>query len=264
MSNTIHSTRLGRVISTEEAHEIDDFLGFVQEYQVIVLRGASLSISEQMELTRRLGVAEQSWEDAHPDCEYLQLMDSRKQKKLTIKSSSKYWHLDRSFMPVPTRYTLLHAVEIGNGARGTQFVDSRRLMNSFPPSSTERLRDLSAEHDFALRFPEIMGAKGVTEQRISELRKKYPPSIHPLVHQSKFGESLYFNELCVGRVVGVSDSESAELVSLMTRSLHDHASIYEHVWQPNDTLIWDNFATIHRARPDGTQGVRVLHRSTAF
>ena len=41
--------------------------------------------------------------------------------------------------------------------------------------------------------------------------------------------------------------------------------IYRHIWQPNDLVIWDNRATMHRARPfaDMTHR-RELRRTTTL
>ena len=263
MNGTSSETTLGKVFSIHEFEKFSDLKTCVEKHQVLVLRGASLSIDDQIQLTKKLGQVEEAWEDRHPSNKYLQLMDSRFQKKIDVKSSSKYWHLDRSFMPQPTRFTMLHAKQIGEGARGTQFLDSRRILRSLPASLLNTIHDLEAEHDFTLRFPEIMEAKGVSGVRVSELTRKYPPSRHPLVMNSPFGEGLYFSELCTRRILDVPLNQSNRIISQLSAALVDKTAFYEHVWQPNDTLIWDNHATIHRARPDGFNGVRILHRSTA-
>ncbi len=40
---------------------------------------------------------------------------------------------------------------------------------------------------------------------------------------------------------------------LLLRDLMEHATqpqfVYRHVWRPGDLVIWDNRATMHRARP---------------
>lgn len=235
----------------------------VERHQVVVIRGLELDVSQQMEITRLLGEPEESWEDHHPKSKFLQLMDSRTQVRIAGKSSSKFWHLDRSFMPRPTRFTLLHAVKIGDGARGTQFINSRRVLASLPEDLALRLDQLHAIHDFTLNFPRVMTAKGYDRSRITTLKKMYPPAIHPMTRKSEYGDSLYFSELCVARIVELSPDESDRLIDLLRSFTLTWNEVIEHTWRPRDTLIWDNFSTIHRARPDGAQGIRVLHRSTA-
>lgn len=234
----------------------------VQLNRVIVLK-RNLELDEQILLTKSLGEIEPAWEDAHPACKQMQLMDSRLQKKINIKSSSRYWHLDRSFMKQPTRYTILHAKRVGPGARGTQFIDSIGLFDSLPEHLQSRLRELHAIHDFSFKFPSIMKAKNFEAARILAHENIYPATTHPLVRRSEMGESLYFSELCVKGFVELCATESTNLLKFLSSLLNDGSKFYEHQWQEGDTLIWDNFTTIHRTRPDCIQGLRILHRSTA-
>lgn len=243
--------------------ELENLRAIVEEHQVVVVRNLSLSLDSQIEITTLLGQPEEAWEDRHPSSKFLQLMDSRTQIKIDRKSSSKYWHLDRSFMPHPTRFTFLHAVQVGNGACGTQFIDARDLYMRLSNEVRDVIRNLDAIHDFSLHFPDVMEAKGYEGKQIGNLKRKYPPSRHPLVRVSEYGDSLYYSELCVGRVRGVSDQESEKILEEIRDTVARTEQIYEHIWQPHDTLIWDNYSTIHRARPDGAQGLRVLTRSTA-
>lgn len=243
--------------------ELKNLRGLVEKHQVVVIRNLPLTCDSQIEVTALLGQPEQAWEDKHPSSKFLQLMDSRTQIKIDRKSSSKYWHLDRSFMPHPTRFTCLHAVKVGPSARGTQFIDARNLYARLSNEVRAAIRNLDAVHDFSLHFPDVMEAKGYEERRIGYLKGTYPPSKHPLVRMSEYGDSLYYSELCVGRVLGVSKLESEKILEKIQDAVARTDQIYEHIWKPHDTLIWDNYSTIHRARPDGTQGLRVLTRSTA-
>ena len=53
---------------------------------------------------------------------------------------------------------------------------------------------------------------------------------------------------------------------IFLRELNEHATqhqfIYSHEWQPNDLVIWDNRATMHRATRYDSDQVRDLHRTT--
>jgi len=50
------------------------------------------------------------------------------------------------------------------------------------------------------------------------------------------------------------------------RDLTEHATqrqfIYAHVWRQWDLVMWDNRATMHRARPFNNDEVRDMHRTT--
>ena len=50
------------------------------------------------------------------------------------------------------------------------------------------------------------------------------------------------------------------------RDLNEHATqrkfVYAHVWQPHDLVMWDNRATMHRARRYDHTEVRDMRRTT--
>ena len=52
----------------------------------------------------------------------------------------------------------------------------------------------------------------------------------------------------------------------LLRDLTEHATqrenVYAHVWQPHDLVMWDNRATMHRARRYDDKQIRDLHRTT--
>lgn len=251
-------------ISKQEIDDVKNLRDFLVEKQLVILRDCELSIKEQISLTKRLGEVEPAWEDEHPDCPQMQLLDSRRQVKISQKSSSKYWHVDRSFMMNPTRFTVLHGVQIGSGARGTEFLDARDLYSSFSEDSQMELQKLTAIHDFSYRFPDIMRAKGYAEERIDALSNLYPQTRHPLVRKSKFGHSLYFNELCVSGFENVDCAYGEQVIDDILKNMRASVDVFKQVWEPGDTVIWDNFSCIHRASSDQRDGLRILHRTTAI
>ena len=234
----------------------------MEKHQFVVLRKQSLTLEEQVQLTSLLGEPEPSWEDQHPDNEFVQLMDSRFQIKITEKSSSKYWHLDRSFMRYPTRFTVLYAKQADIGSRGTQILDARLLCSRVQSAIDIELSSLRAVHAFSLRFPDIMRAKGHDPLKIERQISIYPDVVQPLVRKSEFGNSLYFSELCVKKILDLADEDSLRIISLALTAMKGQDMVYEHEWHRGDVLIWDNFSTVHRANPAGTSNMRVLHRTT--
>ena len=69
--------------------------------------------------------------------------------------------------------------------------------------------------------------------------------------------------LFVGRhafgIPGLDRAESRRLIrSLVDFVVSDPARVYTHRWRPGDTLLWDNRAIAHRARPYDYAEPRVL------
>ena len=60
---------------------------------------------------------------------------------------------------------------------------------------------------------------------------------------------LYVNRLMTDHIVGMDRAESDTLLEDLFQVLEDPSHSYEHVWQPDDLVIWDNRCSIH-ARTD--------------
>ena len=235
----------------------------VKRHQFVVLRKQDLTLEQQVDLTSALGTPEQCWEDRHPENEMVQLMDSKVQKTCAGQGSSQYWHLDRSFMAVPTRFTVLYAKYADASSRGTQILDGRLLYTRVENAVDTALVDLSAVHAFAYRFPDIMKAKGRSEVEIVRKMSAYPDVVHPLVRVGDLGNALYYSDLCVKEIHNVSSERSRSIIEAIKSFLNAQDMVYEHRWRKGDVLIWDNFSTIHRAGRSITNMERVLHRTTA-
>jgi alpha-ketoglutarate-dependent 2,4-dichlorophenoxyacetate dioxygenase len=65
-----------------------------------------------------------------------------------------------------------------------------------------------------------------------------------------------------GTIVGWPVPEARALL----RDLIEHATqrslVYAHEWKQWDLVMWDNRATMHRARPFDAKEVRDMHRTT--
>ena len=97
-------------------------------------------------------------------------------------------------------------------------------------------------------------------------RKALPPVIHSLVrtHPATGRKALYLASHA-SHIVGWPVPEGRMLI----RDLMEHATqpqfVHTHQWQVGDLVIWDNRATMHRARPfDLDQYKRDMRRATVM
>jgi len=249
-------------LSTLESKELKRLLN---KYQLIIIKNQSLSLIQQTELTRKLGEIELAWEDKHPESDYVQYLSNRKRTYPSFKSSSKYWHSDRSFCKTPSRYTFLQAIEISTGSASTNFCDMRSAYTTLPCNIKSLCNELTAVHAFDYKFPEIMRRKGFSESIIQKHLKMYSDVIHPLVKKNKdFNyKALYLNELTICKIVELNYKESRKLLNLLyCHSLLNSDFQYNHHWDKGDFLIWDNESLIHRASRKSSNGARELFRTT--
>jgi taurine dioxygenase len=59
---------------------------------------------------------------------------------------------------------------------------------------------------------------------------------------------LFVNELMTDSIVELDDSDSEALLEELWSYLDDDAVRYEHEWQVNDLIVWDNLSLQHGRR----------------
>ena len=67
----------------------------------------------------------------------------------------------------------------------------------------------------------------------------------------------------VSHVEGMDLNEGRALIQEVLAGATEERFVYQHVWQANDLVVWDNRSTLHRLRPyEITERRRVMHRVT--
>jgi alpha-ketoglutarate-dependent 2,4-dichlorophenoxyacetate dioxygenase len=95
---------------------------------------------------------------------------------------------------------------------------------------------------------------------------KLKGAVHPLVRTNpRTGRRALYLASHASRIMDWPVPEGR----LLLRDLVEHATqpqfVYRHIWQDGDLVIWDNLATMHRARPfDDTRYRRELRRVTTL
>jgi alpha-ketoglutarate-dependent 2,4-dichlorophenoxyacetate dioxygenase len=174
--------------------------------------------------------------------------------------ANRLWHTDASFENPPGRYSLLSARVLPPAGADTEFADMRAAWDALPENLQQQLDDLTVHHSIAYSR-QTLGFDFSAEE-LDKLRG----AIHPLVRRNPVTKrrSLYLASHA-SRIVEWSLPEGR----LMLRELMEHATqpqfVYRHRWQEHDLVIWDNRATMHRARPfEDLKHRRELRRVTTL
>jgi alpha-ketoglutarate-dependent 2,4-dichlorophenoxyacetate dioxygenase len=142
----------------------------------------------------------------------------------------------------------------------TEYADMRAAYVALPEDEKIRLEGLRAHHSIAYSR-QVLGFE-FSESEQDALKG----AIHPLVRtipRSK-RRSLYVASHA-SRIIDWPVPEGR----LLLRDLIEHATrpefVYRHQWRVGDLVIWDNRATMHRARPfDDAKYRRELRRVTTL
>jgi len=174
--------------------------------------------------------------------------------------ANRLWHTDASFENPPGRYSLLSTRVLPPTGADTEFADTRAAWEALSETLQAQLHGLTVHHSIAYSR-QTLGFEFSAEE-LDKLRG----AVHPLVRRNPASgrRSLYLASHA-SRIVEWSLPEG----KLMLRELMEHATqpqfVYRHRWQEHDLVIWDNRATMHRARPfEDLKHPRELRRVTTL
>ncbi|MDO8776555.1 MAG: TauD/TfdA family dioxygenase [Burkholderiaceae bacterium] len=161
-------------------------------------------------------------------------------KSIGVTDAGSFWHVDRSYVAKPAWLSFLFALEVpfnddGTPTGDTEFSSMTAAFKALPQAMREKLEKLNATHQYVFRWSEDNGSM--------------PPVLHPisLKHPVSKEPCLFVNKGFTNRIPDLSEDESKVLLE----ELFEHAAkpefLYRHKWQKGDVVIWDNYATQHRA-----------------
>lgn len=174
--------------------------------------------------------------------------------------SNRLWHTDASFQDPAGRYSMLSARVVPSVPADTEFADMRAAYDALDDEMKTRLQPLRVHHTIVYSR-HLLGFDFSPSER-----ERLPGAVHPLVRTlpGSGRKSLYLA------------SHAAEIIDwplpegrLILRDLIEHATqrefTWRHEWRLHDFVIWDNRATMHRARPfDDTKHRREMRRTTTL
>src|SRR5512144_3134224 len=173
---------------------------------------------------------------------------------------NRLWHTDASFQDPPGRYSMLSAKVVPPVDADTEFADMRAAYDALPDAEKVRLEGLRVHHSIAYSRQTLGFEFSETEQEALK------GAVHPLVRTiPRSGRHSLYLASHASRIIDWPVPEGR----LLLRELIEHATqprfVYRHQWRVGDLVIWDNRATMHRARPfDDTRYRRELRRVTTL
>jgi alpha-ketoglutarate-dependent 2,4-dichlorophenoxyacetate dioxygenase len=245
----------------------------MDEYAVLVFHGQHLDDEQQLAFTQSLGEIEHAIGTSlrAPD-EYrlpttfadVSNLDKHNQvygrddRRRLFGIGNRLWHSDSSFKVVPAKYSLLHARAIPSKGGNTEFADMRAAYDALDAETKAEIENLICEHSQIFSRQQI-GFSDFTDEE----RERFRPVRQRLVrtHPSSGRKSVYLASHA-GGIVGWPVPEAR----IFLRDLIEHATqrqfVYAHQWSVGDLVMWDNRATMHRARPFPAHEPRDMRRTT--
>jgi alpha-ketoglutarate-dependent 2,4-dichlorophenoxyacetate dioxygenase len=256
-------------LSREQAAEIEKGM---DEFGVMVFHDQRFTDETQMAFSRNFGELELATNNLRETKEQrlgVHIADisnldannnvlARENRRRLFSLGTRLWHSDSSFKVVPAKYSLLSARVIPSMGGNTEFADMRAGYDALDDETKAECEGLVCEHSQLFSRAQI-GFGDFTEDE----RRAFAPVTQRLIrrHPSTGRKSLYLASHA-GTIVGWPVPEARAFL----RDLIEHATqrkfVYSHEWKQFDLVIWDNQATMHRARPFDAAEARDMHRTT--
>lgn len=214
---------------------------------LLLLRGLKLSQTDQIELCRHLGPVNES--------QFENFLISNVEKGAHLGTRELLWHNDVPYLPAPYLGASLHAVQVDPDVVGTRFASGFRAYERLPRALKARIEGMKA----------LQVRERVFDRRnqLTDLQAGDLCTVHDVVRRQPGTERpyLFVNENLTPCIVGLSESESRELLDELFSYYYTADNVYEHRWVEGDVVIWDNLALQHARGLAGT-GTRTLQRVT--
>jgi taurine dioxygenase len=244
-------------------------------HSVLVFRDQALDEEQHIAFSRRFGALEEHvlYQYLHPKYPEIFVVSNVKDetgRNVGAYDAGRYWHTDLSYMAVPSRGSILYAMEIPHADDGkvlgdTLWTSTAAAYDGLTSAMKQRIDGLKAEFSLENRHRKLV-ADGDTAAALDDKHKQSaPPVVHKVVrtHPVTGRKCLYVNEGQTARILGVPEQESAELLKTLWAQCTRPEYIYRHKWRVGDVVMWDNVPTQHLAICDyALPQRRYLQRTT--
>ena len=177
------------------------------------------------------------------------------------------WHSDWSFMKKPPSATLLHSKIIPPIGGNTLFANTEKAFAALPDVMKDKLRNLKVIHSAKIPYADdgfYALEKEERSMKILPSKEAKATFSHPMIkiHPETKKECLFINPVYTINIEGFSEDESQQLLWELYEHMIQDQFIYEHVWNENMLIMWDNRTVMHQATGGYDGYDRLLHRIT--
>ena len=262
---------LTKPLSRNEAVAIEEGMN---RYGVLVFRDQNITDEQQVEFTRNFGELEvkekpgtiRKTTDSRLGTGISDLSNLTKDGKVIsaddrqwfFKLGDRLWHSDSSYAVIPAKFSALSARAIPSWGGNTDFADMRAAYDALDDRTKAEVEDLICEHSLIYSRAAV-GFTDLTPEEIANFK----PVRQRLVrtHQATGRKSLFLSSHA-GAIVGWTIPEARSYLRELTEHATQREFVYSHQWRQYDLVMWDNRATMHRAKRFDRNEVRDMRRTT--
>jgi len=165
------------------------------------------------------------------------------------------FHHDMIHAEVPSKATLLYAVEIPSAGGNTLFASGYAAYDTLDPAIRDPLEGKRALHHYNYGTTIRGGTMGTDA---------FAECAHPVfrTHEDTGRKAVYVNRLMTVKVFDLPEDESDRLLNAVFDHAEKREFVYEHVWRVGDLLLWDNRCSSHARTDFPSTERRLMLRTT--
>jgi len=257
-------------LTAEEAAAIE---AGMDRHAVLVFHDQDITDEQQLAFSRNFGAIERAVggnvtrdEDRRLSFDMADISNLDKDNKVMARDDrrrmfnlgNELWHSDSSYRVIPAKFSLLSARAIPDAGGNTEFADMRAAYDALDDATKAEIEGLVTEHSLM----HSRGALGFGPFTPEE-QKTFAPVRQRLVrtHPASGRKSLFLASHA-GAIVGWPVPEARAFLRELTEHATQRQFVHAHRWRRHDLVMWDNRATMHRARRYDHTQVRDMRRTT--
>jgi taurine dioxygenase len=262
-----------RILGADLSHALDD-AQFAQVEQAlhahgfIVFPGQRLDPRAFVAFARRWGPPEPHVIDTfhHPEDANILVLSNvvRDGKPMGLADAGTYFHSDYSYLEVPARCTILHALEVPRAKGGTTFANQTRAYEDLPEAMKRRIEPLVARHHYGNRDDLDERSRTAASVLSEDQKKKVHWVRHRIAraHPRTGRTALYAVSGSSFGVEGMDDGEARALLDELKAHATRAEYRYTYDYTAGDVMVWDNAQLLHAAPLADPTAARTLWRIT--
>jgi alpha-ketoglutarate-dependent taurine dioxygenase len=228
-------------------------------FKALVFRGQHLDDEQQLRFAARFGPLT----TAHPTVPSVDGQPNILPVQGDEGVRANRWHTDVTFVQSPPKVSTLRAVVIPSYGGNTLIANTAAAYQDLPEPLRVLADTLYAVHtnDYDYAQPQFTNAAATDYHKVFVSRRSQ--TAHPVVRlHPDTGERSLFIGGFAQRIVGLSSTESRDILRLLQAYVTRPENVLRVQWNPGDVVVFDNRITQHYAPDDyGTQP-RKLFRVT--
>jgi taurine dioxygenase len=243
--------------------------GAWRERLVLVFHGQSLSDPQLIAFSRNFGELDPPGPNPygapflkdHPELNVISNVVEGGKPIGNLGDGEAVWHADMTYVDVPPKAAMLHALEVPPPAAGgnTYFANMFAAYAALPQDLKTAVDGKIAVHDASTNSAGML-RKGY--ERVTDVRRTVGAH-HPLVRTEPATgrKALFLGRRPNAYVLGLALAESEALLDALWAHATQPRFALCHEWKVGDLLMWNNLSVLHRRDPFDPQMRRVMHRS---